>query len=185
MATIYLEKLQIPEGFEELLHDLIKEVLREQPEDINRFCHEYFCAKKENRKMNKVSDMNEFGVKREAEIERQVTGKIESVAQIETPKSSKVLESAKENKPSVQNLTPKQPTIAEVAAPQSAKDIVVDPKTGTKESIANEISSRREMASRKEVPSVVKMETSQTMKDLGAEMLMDMTNAAFEEINQN
>jgi len=29
MATNYLERLQIPEGFEDVLHDLIKEILRE------------------------------------------------------------------------------------------------------------------------------------------------------------
>ena len=38
MATPFLEKIQIPEGFEEVLHDVLKEILREQPENINNFC---------------------------------------------------------------------------------------------------------------------------------------------------
>lgn len=45
MATNYLERLQIPEGFEEILHDLLKEVLREQPKNILLFCYQYFYGK--------------------------------------------------------------------------------------------------------------------------------------------
>ena len=72
MATIYLEKLQIPEGFEELLHDLIKEILRDQPENLIKYCFEYFKAKKTNKKMKGDFEMNEFGKNREIEIEKQL-----------------------------------------------------------------------------------------------------------------
>ena len=52
MATRYMERLQIPDGFEELLHDLIKEILREQPKNINFFCYQYFYAKENGKKLD-------------------------------------------------------------------------------------------------------------------------------------
>lgn len=52
MATRYMERLQIPEGFEELLHDLIKEILREQPKNINFFCYQYFYTKQNGKKLD-------------------------------------------------------------------------------------------------------------------------------------
>lgn len=42
MASKYLQQYETPEGFEELLHDFIKEVLRNQPEDLIEFAALYF-----------------------------------------------------------------------------------------------------------------------------------------------
>jgi hypothetical protein len=42
MASKYLQQYETPEGFLELLHDLIKEVLRNQPEDVVEFSALYF-----------------------------------------------------------------------------------------------------------------------------------------------
>ena len=42
MASKYLQNHSCPEGFEEILHDLIKEVLRNQPEDLIEFSALYF-----------------------------------------------------------------------------------------------------------------------------------------------
>ena len=67
-----MERLQIPEGFEQVLHDLVKAILREQPKDINRFCFNYFIAKKNNTAMPDVVERNDFGVQREAEKENQM-----------------------------------------------------------------------------------------------------------------
>ena len=72
MATKYMERLQIPEGFEQMLHDLVKAILREQPKDINRFCFNYFIAKKNNEPMPEVIERNDFGVQREEEKENQM-----------------------------------------------------------------------------------------------------------------
>lgn len=181
MATIYLEKLQIPEGFEEMLHDLIKEVLREQPEDIHRFCHEYFCAKKENRKMNRVGGSNEFGVRRDQEIAREVNGKVESVAAVPadpaktpTPKGSQAAVNTKENQPSVTNVVAKQPTIAE--ATQSAT------KMASKEKVVENITSQKDMGSQAEVPQT-RQESSATIREFGSNVLKDLTNAACEEMD--
>ena len=71
MATAFLEKVQIPEGFEEVLHDLLKEILREQPENINIFCVEYFKAKRNNTAIKGTFVRNEFGVNREKEAREQ------------------------------------------------------------------------------------------------------------------
>lgn len=45
MASKYLQKFPIPEGFPEVLHDLSREILREQPRDIVAFCAKYFRCK--------------------------------------------------------------------------------------------------------------------------------------------
>ena len=42
MASLYYQRKPVPEGFEEILHDLIKEILRNQPEEIDKFCYNYF-----------------------------------------------------------------------------------------------------------------------------------------------
>ena len=42
MASKYLQNYSCPEGFEDLLHDYIKEVLRNQPEDLIEFSALYF-----------------------------------------------------------------------------------------------------------------------------------------------
>ena len=42
MASKYIQKFPIPDNFPELLNDLSKEILRNQPEDILVFCALYF-----------------------------------------------------------------------------------------------------------------------------------------------
>jgi hypothetical protein len=42
MSSLYYQRKPVPEGFEEMLHDLIKEILRNQPEEIEKFCYNYF-----------------------------------------------------------------------------------------------------------------------------------------------
>jgi hypothetical protein len=45
MASKYIQKFPVPQNFPEILHDLSKEILRNQPEDIIEFCAMYFkCA---------------------------------------------------------------------------------------------------------------------------------------------
>ena len=44
MASKYLQKYPVPEDFPDLLHDFAREVLRDQPEDINHFGAEYFAC---------------------------------------------------------------------------------------------------------------------------------------------
>jgi hypothetical protein len=47
MASKYIQKFPIPDGFPEILHDLSKEILRNQPEDIVEFCALYFKCMQE------------------------------------------------------------------------------------------------------------------------------------------
>ena len=42
MASKFLKKRTIPEGFKEILSDLTREILREQPADIAHFAATYF-----------------------------------------------------------------------------------------------------------------------------------------------
>ena len=42
MASKYIQKFPVPEGFSEILHDLTKEILRNQPDDIIEFSAQYF-----------------------------------------------------------------------------------------------------------------------------------------------
>ena len=42
MASKYIQKFPVPEGFPEILHDLAKEILRNQPADIIDFSAYYF-----------------------------------------------------------------------------------------------------------------------------------------------
>ena len=44
MASKYLQKYPVPEDFPDLLHDFTREVLRDQPEDINDYGAQYFAA---------------------------------------------------------------------------------------------------------------------------------------------
>ena len=48
MASKYIQKFPVPEGFPEILHDLSKEILRNQPEDIIEFSAYYFKCLQEN-----------------------------------------------------------------------------------------------------------------------------------------
>ena len=42
MASKYLQKFPVPEGFPEVLHDFAREILRDQPEDIISYASLYF-----------------------------------------------------------------------------------------------------------------------------------------------
>ncbi|CAD8097674.1 unnamed protein product [Paramecium primaurelia] len=42
MASKYLQKYPVPEGFHQILHDFTREVLRDQPDDIIKYGADYF-----------------------------------------------------------------------------------------------------------------------------------------------
>ncbi|CAD8189465.1 unnamed protein product [Paramecium pentaurelia] len=42
MASKYLQKYPVPEGFHQILHDFAREVLRDQPDDIIKYGADYF-----------------------------------------------------------------------------------------------------------------------------------------------
>ena len=77
MAAVYLERLQIPELFEDTLQDLIKDLLRAQPEDILAFCLHYFKTKQGTAESPFGGLQNEFGKRREEETNRQISGDVE------------------------------------------------------------------------------------------------------------
>ena len=45
MASKFLQKYPVPEGFQEILHDFTKEILRAQSDDIIQFAYDYFDHK--------------------------------------------------------------------------------------------------------------------------------------------
>jgi hypothetical protein len=47
MASKYLQKYPVPQGFPDILHDFAREVLRDQPENIYEFGYLYFKAMEE------------------------------------------------------------------------------------------------------------------------------------------
>jgi hypothetical protein len=49
MASKYIQKFPVPDGFPEILHDLSKEILRNQPADIIEFCAMYFQCLQEGK----------------------------------------------------------------------------------------------------------------------------------------
>lgn len=49
MASTYLQKFPVPENFPELLSDLTKSILKEQPSDIIEYAYHYFRNLKEVR----------------------------------------------------------------------------------------------------------------------------------------
>ena len=50
MASKYLQKFPVPPGFQEILADLTREVLREQPANIIEFAAQYFEALEKGKK---------------------------------------------------------------------------------------------------------------------------------------
>jgi hypothetical protein len=42
MASKYIQKYPVPQGFPDILHDFAREVLRDQPENIYEFGYLYF-----------------------------------------------------------------------------------------------------------------------------------------------
>merc|ERR1712224_74365 len=61
MASSYLQRYPVPDGFPELLHDLIKAILREQPSDIVEYCHEFFKNISEGKDEPVVEKKNYYG----------------------------------------------------------------------------------------------------------------------------
>jgi len=51
----YSKDFKVPDGFDEILRGLTREILREQPQDINKFAFEYFSTELQNRAL--ASDM--------------------------------------------------------------------------------------------------------------------------------
>lgn len=47
MASKYIQKYPVPQGFPDILHDFAREVLRDQPENIYEFGYLYFKAMEE------------------------------------------------------------------------------------------------------------------------------------------
>ncbi len=47
MASKYLQKFPVPNGFPQVLHDFAKEILRDQPKDIIEYGYMYFKALEE------------------------------------------------------------------------------------------------------------------------------------------
>ena len=45
----YYSRYSVPDGFRDVISDLVKEVLRDQPEDIQHYWYEYFKAKEEGK----------------------------------------------------------------------------------------------------------------------------------------
>jgi hypothetical protein len=49
MASKYLQKYPVPQGFPDILHDFAREVLRDQPDNIYEFGYLYFKAMEEGK----------------------------------------------------------------------------------------------------------------------------------------
>jgi hypothetical protein len=47
MASKYLQKYPVPQGFPDILHNFAKEILRDQPENVKEFGYQYFKALEE------------------------------------------------------------------------------------------------------------------------------------------
>jgi hypothetical protein len=76
MASTYLQKFPVPEQFPEILHDLLREILREQPEDIIAFSYRYFKDKNEGVGDTRAENKNYYG----KQIDKQKTdGKSEVI----------------------------------------------------------------------------------------------------------
>jgi hypothetical protein len=48
MASKYHKRYSVPEGFKTILEDLVREILREQPRNIEKFAAQYFRCKARN-----------------------------------------------------------------------------------------------------------------------------------------
>ena len=56
MASKYIQKYPVPQGFPDILHDFAREVLRDQPENIYEFGYLYFKAMEEvSKRMNNMA----------------------------------------------------------------------------------------------------------------------------------
>ena len=64
MASKYIQKYPVPQGFPDILHDFAREVLRDQPENIYEFGYLYFKAMEEVSKLKNniaiMKNLSEF-----------------------------------------------------------------------------------------------------------------------------
>ena len=61
MASKYIQKYPVPQGFPDILHDFAREVLRDQPENIYEFGYLYFKAMEEvSNRRESASIMNKY-----------------------------------------------------------------------------------------------------------------------------
>ena len=51
----YAKDFQIPEAFPDVLRDLTREILRDQPKDINKYAYEYFEKLKQQQALAKAT----------------------------------------------------------------------------------------------------------------------------------
>ena len=63
MASKYIQKYPVPQGFPDILHDFAREVLRDQPENIYEFGYLYFKAMEEVSKGNNQSVLMKISAK--------------------------------------------------------------------------------------------------------------------------
>lgn len=133
MGSVYLERLQIPEGFETQLQSLIKEILREQPEDIITYCHQYFLAMQNHLPPPKSGSQNQFGLQREEEISRERNNMESENPILERPSSTLKLPNSKtDDIADRENLPPTNGvTIKEYQPESSAKNSRSDLKAAS------------------------------------------------------
>lgn len=58
MASKYLQKYPVPVGFEQILHDFTREVLRDQPDNIVEYAANYFEMLEQGKKFEYDSKSN-------------------------------------------------------------------------------------------------------------------------------
>lgn len=58
MASKYLQKYPVPAGFEQVLHDFAREVLRDQPDNIIEYAASYFEMLEQGKKFEYESKSN-------------------------------------------------------------------------------------------------------------------------------
>jgi hypothetical protein len=58
MASKYLQKYPVPAGFEQILHDFAREVLRDQPDNIIEYAASYFEMLEQGKKFEYESKFN-------------------------------------------------------------------------------------------------------------------------------
>lgn len=58
MASKYLQKYPVPAGFEQILHDFAREVLRDQPDNIIEYAAGYFEMLEQGKKFEYESKFN-------------------------------------------------------------------------------------------------------------------------------
>jgi hypothetical protein len=61
MASSYQQKFPVPDGFPELLHDLMKAILREQPADIVEYSYQFFKNMSEGKGEPHADRKNYYG----------------------------------------------------------------------------------------------------------------------------